>query len=293
MDETEKHRFHEHVIAAHQREKEERLLTQIRGRTALGLASFYRANYPEWELPPHLYAIILGLVDTRIKHLMINVGPGCGKSQLISVTYPAWLLGHNPKERVLCISGAEKLAEDFVHGTMELIDSDVYNLFFPTRKPDKEAGWSSSRGVYVTGRPKGLPDASYYAAGLTSRTLPGKHGSTLIMDDLHTWENSSTKHMRDAVIRKYYSDLIGRQDPAGARLIVVGRRWDLDDLYGHLKTSEDDWVVLTLPNERKDSDKYLWWDVQVPDNLECVFSELGDSDDVDISKLFTTEDEDD
>ena len=57
--------------------------------------------------------------------------------------------------------------------------------------------------------------------------------------------NSSTPDQLDKVENFYYKTLIGRQDPGGSRMIMVGRRWDEQDLYGRLKNSGD-WLVMTL-----------------------------------------------
>jgi len=45
----------------------------------------------------------------------------------------------------------------------------------------------------------------------------------------------------------------------------------VDDLYGKLQHSED-WVVMTLPAERPGS-RDLYYDIMVPDKLECVFTD--------------------
>jgi hypothetical protein len=51
---------------------------------------------------------------------------------------------------------------------------------------------------------------------------------------------------------------------------MAGRRWHEDDIYGKLKGS--DWVVLELPHERPGV-KQLYFDVHVPDGMECVFTD--------------------
>lgn len=198
-------------------------------------------------------------------------------SQLLSVCYPAWALGHDPTLTILGVSASEGLIQGFVQASMELIEGRGtgawYPIVFPNVKPDKDSGWSPLRGAYVTGRPVGIPDPSYVGAGLTSKALTGKHAKILIFDDLHDFENSLNPEQCKKVIDKYYGQLIGRADPAGARFIVAGRRWNESDLYGHiLKNEADQWVVLTLPAERRNSSR-LYWNIQVPDGLECVFTE--------------------
>ena len=251
-----------------------------RERTPRSLALFYNWMFKPlgFELPPHLWPVVCGLCDTRIDKLMLIVGPGAGKSQLLSITYPAWLLGGDPTQTIIGVSGAENLAQGFMTAVMDLIQHNVaWPLIYPDVKPDKEAGWSTTN-AFVTGRRIGVPDANFWAGGLTSRVLVGKHGRTLILDDLHNADNSQTEEMCKQVVRRYYNTLLGRADPMGCRFVLAGRRWHTNDIYGHLKNSEE-WVCLTLPAERKDS-SLLWHDVHVPDfkddgvtPYECVFTD--------------------
>jgi hypothetical protein len=128
------------------------------------------------------------------------------------------------------------------------------------------------------------PDASYNAFGLASKTLVGQHARTIILDDLHDADNSSTADACAKVVAKYTTMLVGRADPQGARFILAGRRWSVNDLYGVLERGGD-WVTLRLPAERPGS-RWLWHDIYVPDctfdgqPYDCVFTDgyclLGD-----------------
>lgn len=195
-------------------------------------------------------------------------------SSLLSIYYPAWILGHDSSQTILGISASEGLIQGFVQASMEIIEwAPWYKVAFPNVKPDKEAGWSPSRGMYITGRSIGIPDPSYVGVGLTSKTLTGKHAKTIIIDDLNDAENTYTAEQRKRVIEKYYSQLVGRADPGGARYIVAGRRWAMEDLIGWLMAKEEEeWVTMTLPAERKSSTR-LYWDITVPDGLECCFTQ--------------------
>lgn len=230
--------------------------------------------------PDHLYPLVLALCDTRIRKLMLIIGPGSGKSLCLSIVYPTSLLGKDPTQTAICISGAENLAQGFQNTVMRFIEAPggPFQQIYPEVRPDKSGGWSTTAGMFVTGRRQGTPDASYWAAGINSTAITGKHGSLLIFDDLHDEQNSATEDQCQAVVRKYAMQLAGRADPMGARMIMAGRRWHEKDLYGTLKNNGD-WVVLTLPAERPNS-KFLYYDAVVPDDLDCVFTDgmlhLGD-----------------
>jgi hypothetical protein len=46
----------------------------------------------------------------EIRRLIINVPPRSMKSITASVAFPAWVLGHDPTKRIICVSYAEDLA---------------------------------------------------------------------------------------------------------------------------------------------------------------------------------------
>ncbi len=193
-------------------------------------------------------------------------------SQMLSVIYPTWLIGHDPAMTILGISGGESLMQGFQQAAQRIIESSpAFLASFPNVRPDKNAGWSAERGLFVTGHPSGIPDANYLAAGMNSVYVTGKHSRTLIVDDLHNKENSATAEQCKKVRETYYNTILGRADPMGARIIVAGRRWSTEDIYGSLIESES-FVTLRLPFIR-DGEKQLYYDVYVPDDIECVFTD--------------------
>lgn len=226
-----------------------------------------------FQLAPHHYVMCTGLEDLRIPKLLITGPPGTGKSTILSMTYPTYRLGKDPTTTVLGVSAGEKLIQTFMHAGMEIIQhSKEWQQFFPEVRPDIKAGWSTGNGVFVTGRNIGDQDASWFAAGLKSKAITGVHAREIILDDPHDEENSKSPEGRDEVQRIYYQTIIGRGDPRGVRMVCAGRRWARDDLYGHLRQSGE-WVVLDLPAERKPNTGVLWYDIYVPRDLECVFTE--------------------
>ena len=230
--------------------------------------------------PPHLLPLQAAISDLRIPKLMQIIGPGSGKSQAISVMYPCFVLGRRQDETILEISSGESLPMGFMKAAMGIIEhSKHFKRIFPNAKPDKRSGWSTDAGLYLQGRPFGDPDPSFFACGIGSKALTGKHAKNIIIDDVHDVENSASPNACKKVIDIYYNSIVGRADPAGARWLVAGRRWSEWDLYGHLMQAGD-FVTIVLPAERP-GQKQLYCDVYVPYEkepgvpYECVFTEGG------------------
>jgi phage terminase large subunit-like protein len=253
------------------------IIDECRSYSPAGLMMYYDwvQKAAGFTLPDHLYPVALAWSDHRIRNLMLIIGPGSGKSLALSQIFPTHEIGHDPTHNFICVAGAENLAQGFQDVVGNIIDrNEAFETLFPGVRPDKNHGWSTEKGLFVTGHLGTVPDASFWAAGISSTALTGKHGSILLFDDLHDDKNSNTPEQCAQVVRKYVTQLVGRGDPmrkGGARKILAGRRWHDNDLYGELKDNGD-WVVLTLPFERE-GQSILWYDITVPDGMECVFTD--------------------
>ena len=63
--------------------------------------------------------------------LIINVPPRYMKSIICSVALPAFLLGHNPKERILCVSYSDELSAKMASDQRKVMESEWYQALFP------------------------------------------------------------------------------------------------------------------------------------------------------------------
>lgn len=242
--------------------------------TADGLIGFYNFMFSDRKItmPPHLIPVAKALMDDRINKLLVTIGPGSGKSMLLSTLYPAFTIGHDPTTTILGISAGEALMQGFQRSVMDWVqDSPRYHAAFPGVLPDKNAGWSSERGMFVTGRSSGNPDANYAAFGLSSSKLTGVHARRIIIDDIHNQDTAKTSEQCLKVREIYYNTIVGRADPQGCRFVAAGRRWHQDDVYGHFADSGE-WIHMNLPAQREG--RRLYWDISVPVGLEHVVADI-------------------
>src|SRR4029077_14238056 len=61
----------------------------------------------------------------------INLPPRHLKSILISVVWPAWLLGRDPSTRIAVVSHSQSLARALGLKTLRLMESELYRQIFP------------------------------------------------------------------------------------------------------------------------------------------------------------------
>lgn len=187
----------------------------------------------------HIHAIAhhLELCATgRIKRLIITVPPRSLKSICASVAYPAWVLGHDPTRRIICVSYAQELSLDLARKSRDVLTSNWYPIIFPHTRlvRDTEAEQATTQG------------GSRLATSIGG-TLTGKGGNIIIIDDPHKPEEASSRTSRARVLEWYRSTLSSRlDDPADDVIIVVMQRLHMDDLVGHL-LEEGGWTHLDLP----------------------------------------------
>ena len=63
----------------------------------------------------------------KIKRLIINMPPRHTKSEFASYLLPAWMIGKNPKLKIIQATHTADLAIDFGRKTKNLVDEDKYN----------------------------------------------------------------------------------------------------------------------------------------------------------------------
>ena len=164
--------------------------------------------------------------DSGKDRVCVNMPPRHGKSQLISIYFPAWFLGRNPDKKVLMVSHTTDLAVDFGRKVRNLISTPEYQAIFPNvqlAQDSKSAGrWNTNAG------------GEYFACGVGS-ALAGRGAHLLLIDDPHNEQDIINGNL-DVFDKAYEWFTYGartRLMPAG-RVAIVQTRWHLDDLTGRV-----------------------------------------------------------
>ena len=127
---------------------------------------------PSW----HLQAIAYQLERLRrgeITRLIINMPPRSLKSVTASVAFPAFVLGHDPTRRIICVSYSGDLAKKHANDFRAVAESHWYRELFPGMR----IGQKDSEGeIELTAR-------GFRLATSVGGTLTGRGGDLVIIDD--------------------------------------------------------------------------------------------------------------
>jgi predicted phage terminase large subunit-like protein len=193
------------------------------------LIEFCKHMQPDYIVGKHhrmLADMLMDIEGGNKDRICVNIPPRHGKSQLVSIMFPAWFLGRNPNKKVMMVSHTTDLAVDFGRKVRNLISSDAYRAIFPTvrlAQDSKSAGrWNTNSG------------GEYYACGIGS-ALAGRGADLLLVDDPHSEQDVINGNFE--VFEKAYEWFTfgarTRLMPGG-RVAIIQTRWHMDDLTGRV-----------------------------------------------------------
>jgi predicted phage terminase large subunit-like protein len=192
---------------------------------------------PAW----HLEAIAYQLERVRrgeIKRLIINMPPRSLKSVTASVAFPAFVLGHDPTRRIICVSYSGDLAKKHANDFRAVAEAPWYRDLFPgTRIGQKD----SESEIELTAR-------GFRLATSVGGTLTGRGGDLIVIDDPLKPDDAYSETKRNAANEWFKNTLLSRlDDKRTGAIVIVMQRVHMDDLTGFVTSQSDEWEVLTLP----------------------------------------------
>jgi predicted phage terminase large subunit-like protein len=195
----------------------------------LDLIEFCKKMQPDYKVGKHhriLANELMAISEGTKDRVCVNIPPRHGKSQLVSIYFPAWFLGRHPDKKVLMVSHTTDLAVDFGRKVRNLIDTPAYKQIFPTvslASDNKSAGrWNTNVG------------GEYFACGVGS-ALAGRGADLLLVDDPHNEQDIINGNF-DVFEKAYEWFTYGartRLMPNG-RVAIIQTRWHQDDLTGRV-----------------------------------------------------------
>src|SRR6266516_5884055 len=198
----------------------------------LNPGSLYLPNY-------HISAIGHKLEKVRdgvITRLIVNMPPRHLKSLVISVAFPAFLLGHEPWRRIFVISYGNELSSKHANDFRSVVQSRWYRRAFPAMRMSR----SLEDEVSTTAR-------GFRKATSVYGTLTGLGGDFFIVDDPQKPVDAQSDTQRNRLNQWVSNTLMSRLDSKQTGVIIlVQQRVHPNDLSGYLSETGD-WEVLSLP----------------------------------------------
>lgn len=211
-----------------------RIVDELAARSAaaksmMDLITFCLAMMPEYIVGKHhriLAQELMYIEEGSKDRICVNIPPRHGKSQLVSIMYPAWFLGRNPGKKIMMVSHTTDLAVDFGRKVRNIVDSEEFRTIFPAvslAKDNKSAGrWNTNMG------------GEFFACGVGS-ALAGRGADLLLIDDPHS-EQDVLNGNYDIFAKAYEWYAYGARTRLmpGGRVAIVQTRWHQDDLTGRV-----------------------------------------------------------
>jgi predicted phage terminase large subunit-like protein len=205
---------------------------------------FVKAVWPDFVEGDHHKKIadqFNRLANGKINRLIINMPPRHTKSEFASYLLPAWMIGRQPKLKIIQTTHTAELAIRFGRKAKTLIDSEEYRRIFQTRlREDSQAAgrWETDQG------------GEYFAAGVGG-AITGRGADLLIIEDPHSEQDALNPEALERAYEWYTSGPRQRLQPGG-KIVVVMTRWSIKDLTSSLIKAQatdkaDQWELIEFP----------------------------------------------
>ena len=217
---------------------------KIQNKARNDFLSFVKCMWPDFVEGSHHRHIadkFNKLATGEITRLIVNMPPRHTKSEFASFLLPSWMVGREPKLKIIQTTHNAELAVRFGRKAKNLIDSDDYQKIFKTtlQEDSKAAGrWETSQG------------GEYFAAGVGG-AITGRGADLLIIDDPHSEQDALSPTALESAYEWYTSGPRQRLQPGG-KIVLVMTRWSIKDLTAKLVANQkepksDQWHVVEFP----------------------------------------------
>ena len=212
---------------------------------------------------------LMQVYNGEVTHLIINIAPRFGKTELVVKLFSAWCFVKNPRSEFVHLSYSDALALSNSEAVNSAIKSDAFQELWPEisvqHGKDSKKSWSTthggvfmatSAGGAVTGFGAGRVDE--YDEETGEYTFSG----AIIIDDALKPDDARSDTKREAVNERWDGTIKSRKNSKRTPVIVIMQRLHEKDFTGMLlKDSEYEWDHLILPallKEGTEQEESLW-----------------------------------
>lgn len=188
-----------------------------------------------FQCPPHIVYIADKVQETinrktsKHKLLLIHAPPRHGKSELIPVHAPSFLLGHNPKLRIIIAAYSASLAEKHSARARDLFETNGPLLWNANPSPSvfSRSTWDTDKGGGVK--------AIGIGGGIT-----GFGANVFFIDDYHSERKESESLLQRNTVWDWWQSAAATRLHPGGTVVIFATRWHEDDLVGRLLAQKVD-----------------------------------------------------
>jgi hypothetical protein len=192
---------------------------------------------PNWHIDAMTYAAGR-VMDGTIKRLITTVPPRHLKSIVFSVALPAFLLGRDPTNRIICVSYSSELAVKHANDFRAVMTAEWYRRVFPATKISREK--DTQYETMTTAR-------GYRYATSLHGTLTGRGADLIVLDDPQKPDEALSEAHRNSAGQWFDTTLLSRLDSkSDGAVVIVMQRLHEDDLAGRL-LEKGGWPHLKIP----------------------------------------------
>ena len=174
----------------------------------------------------------------EVTRLIINLPPRMLKSTLVSVAWPAWLLGQRPSNRIMVASYAQSLSTKHSTDCRVVVESPWYQRIFPETQLSRD---QNEKEKFVT------TARGHRLAVSVGGAAIGEGGNILIVDDPINPLQAGQRVQRETVNQWFDHTFVTRlDDKQRGAIVVVMQRLHAQDLSGYL-LEKGGWEHLCLP----------------------------------------------
>jgi predicted phage terminase large subunit-like protein len=179
-----------------------------------------------WKKAKHLEFLdeqLQRLINREFRGLIVNMPPRHGKSEFISMYFPAWHLWRYPDKRIILTTYSNQFAAIWGRRVKELIEGNREQLGMELKQDARSAA-----SFEIAGFRGGM-----HSAGAGS-SITGRGADLLIVDDpVKNSMDAQSSVKRDSMWDWFNSTAMTRLEPLGVAVLLM-TRWHKDDLCGRM-----------------------------------------------------------
>lgn len=180
--------------------------------------------------------IIAAAIAKGSGRIIISAPPRHGKSQLVDVYTPIWVLENFPRHQVILTSYGAELSEGFGRETRDTIIANQHILNCRVKSDARQVNnflMEGGGGMLSTG---------------VGGSITGRGANVLLVDDyVKEIKEALSQVYRDYIWNWFTTTAYTRLEPGGT-VIIIATRWHSDDLIGRItKAFPGQWTNIILP----------------------------------------------